>query len=120
MTTMAKLELVNQLKAEQVYLTEIKAQIESDNVKEHAAANKQMLIRLRLMINMIKSGGTFMDVFQMIEIASSLRGMARAFASMADDGMDLIDVDICDRINDEWQIITRACEAAICGDESAL
>lgn len=117
---MTKLELVNQLKAEQVYenLTEIKDQIECDEVQEHAAANKQMLIVLRRMINM--NNWAVMDAFQMIEMASSLRGMARAFAFMADDGMDLIDEDIYDRINDEWQIITTICKAAIRGEEAML
>lgn len=117
---MTKLELVNQLKAEQVYanLAEIKAQIESDKVKEHSAANKQMLTIIRRMINM--NDWAVMDAFQMIEMASSLRGMARAFAFMADDGMDLIDEDIYDRINNEWQIITRICKAAIRGEEATL
>ena len=117
---MTKLELVNQLKAEHVYanLTEIKGQIESDVAQEHAAANKPMLSVLRRMINM--NDWAVMDAFQMIEMASSLRGMARAFSYMADDGFDLIDESIYEWINDIWQCITRICKAAIRGEEGTL
>lgn len=117
---MTKLELVNKLHEENVYteLSEIKAMIENDNAQERAAANKQMLIVLRRMISM--NDWAVMDAFEMIEMASSLRGMARAFAFMADDGMDLIDDDIYDLINDEWQTITTICKAAIRGEEATL
>ena len=117
---MTKLELVNKLHGENVYtnLSEIKAMIENDNAQEHAAANKQMLIVLRRMINM--NDWAVMDAFQMIEMASSLRGMARAFAFMADDGMDLIDDEIYERINNAWVLITRICKAAIRGEEATL
>lgn len=112
---MTRLELlvVNQLKDEQVYakLTEIKAQIENDEVQEHAAANKQMLRVLRRMINM--NNRAVMDVFQLIEMASGLHEMARAFDFMSDDGMNLIDEDIYDRIEDEWHCIAMICKIAI-------
>lgn len=117
---MTKLELVNKLHEENVYteLSEIKAMIENDNAQEHAAANKQMLIVLRRMISM--NDWAVMDAFEMIEMASSLRGMARAFAFMADNGMDLINDDIYDLINDEWQIITTIFKAAIRGEGATL
>jgi hypothetical protein len=70
------------------------------------------------MINM--NDWTVMDAFQMIEMASSLRGMARAFSFMADDGLDLIDDEIYERINNEWVLITRICENAIRGEEATL
>lgn len=117
---MTKLELVNKLHGENVYtnLTEIKSMIENDNTQEHAAANKQMLIVLRRMINM--NDWAVMDAFEMIEMASSLRGMARAFTAMTDGGTDLIDDDIYDLIDDEWKIITTICKAAIRGEEAML